>query len=323
MPTDSIKNIERAFTGRVPVVELNNESPTNQVFEIINYRDIFSKIKPTGAINVNLSIALETLQLISYLPGLFKPNKFPDYDEDLIPLLQKQAEDLQWMAEFNPSTQYAMEISLYESWWLNTAWGGWNLIARKWLYNQQTEYYLDLLNPFLTITKNSDIGDANYRLGIAITQKPTQQTAKANENYVRIRAAYSGIITYEQPVIATSKVLNKASNTLNPIPLNLKHQILYTDFNRRILYLQNTGKSIVYFNFDINLLAPEASPFLLPRETFTFESGKFEWSGGGNQFIPPMAEYLFQTGVWIFCEGKDADGKTVTKNSIAWMQFLG
>jgi len=80
MPTDSIKNIERAFTGRVPVVSLNNESPINQVVEIINYKDIFEKLKPVGAINSNLSIALETLQLISYLPGIFKPNKLPDYD---------------------------------------------------------------------------------------------------------------------------------------------------------------------------------------------------------------------------------------------------
>ncbi|CAD5949971.1 hypothetical protein NO976_02553 [Planktothrix agardhii] len=324
MPTDSVKNIERAFTGRVPVVQLNNDAPINQVFEIINYREILSKIKPVGATNVNLSIALETLQLISYLPGIFKPNKLPDYDEDLIPLLQKQAEDLAWMAEFNPSTQYALEITLFESWYSGSSWSAWSALARKWLYNQQTEYYLDLINPFLTNTKNSDIGDANYKLGIAITQKPTQQTAKANQNYIRIRTAYSGIITYEQPsTVVTAVTLNKQSNSLNPITLNTSIQILYNDYNRKILYLQNTGKSVVYFNFDQNLISPEASPFLLPGETFTFESGEFKWSGGGIQFLPPMAQYLFQTGLWIYCTGKDTDGKTTTKNSIAWMQFLG
>jgi hypothetical protein len=324
MPTDSIKNIERAFTGRVPVVSLNNESPINQVVEIINYKDIFEKLKPVGAINSNLSIALETLQLISYLPGIFKPNKLPDYDEDLIPLLQKQAEDLAWMAEFNPSTQYALEITLFESWYSTNTWSAWSALARKWLYNQQTEYYLDLINPFLSNTKNSDIGDSDYRLGLAITQKPTQQTAKANENYIRVRTAYSGIITYEQPpAVVTAVTLNPYSDFLNPITLNTPNQILYTDYNRKILYLQNTGKSIVYFNFDQNLISSEASPFLLPGETFTFEGGDFKWSGGGRQFLPPMVEYLFQTGVWIYCEGKDTDGKFIAKNSIAWMQFIG
>ncbi|HAT75621.1 MAG TPA: hypothetical protein DCS19_01975 [Flavobacterium sp.] len=326
MPTDSIKNIERAFTGRVPILRLNNQSPINQVVEIINYQNIFNEIKPTGATNVNLSIALETLQLISYLPGLFKPNKLPDYDEDLIPLLQKQAEDLQWMAEFNPSTQYALEITLFESWFATNnfgsiVWRPWESIARKWLYNQQTEYYLDLINPFLSSTKLSDVGDPNYKLGIAITQKPTQQTAKADDNYIRIRAAYSGIITYEQPAVISN--LYKTSDCLNPIPLNSPIEIVNNNLNWKILYFQNTGKSIVYFNFDINLIFPETSPFLLPGETFTFESGKFEWSGGGNQFLPPLAEYLIKDSFYIWCEGKNKDGKAVEKNSVAWIQFYG
>lgn len=320
MPTDSVKNIERAFTGRVPILTMTEDYPLNQVFEIINYRDILSKIKPAGAVNVNLSVALETLQLISYLPGLFRPNKFPDYDEDLIPLLQKQAEDLQWMAEFNPSTQYALEISLYESWWFDTVWGDWDLIARKWLYNQQTEYYLDLLNPFLTITKNSDIGDPNYKLGIAITQKPTQQTAKANENYIRIRAAYSGIITYEQPGINPKQLL-KNSGSYSFTELNVIASIIDIDRFKRVIYLQNTGKSIVYFNFDYNLTS-SSSPFLLPGETLTYENGEFKWTEGGIQFFPPvaMAEYLLQqTGVYVYCQGKDKDGKTQTENSVAWI----
>jgi hypothetical protein len=326
MPTDSIKNIERAFTGRVPVVTLDNNSPVNQVFEIINYHDIFNSIKPTDAINVNLSIALETLQLISYLPGIFKPNKLPDYDEDLIPLLQKQAEDLSWMAEFNPATNYAMEITLFEDRLLlsgtgNYYWNGWSAVARKWLYNQQTEYYLDLINPFLNSNRQSDIGDSLCKLGVAITQKPTQQTAKSNDNYIRFRAAYSGIITYEQT--PTTKILNKQSGYLNPITLNNIHQICGYDINRRIIYLQNTGKSIIYFNFDINLISPETSPFLLPCETFSFESGEFKWSGGGREFLPPLAEYLLTQGVWIYCNGKDADDKNISKNSIAWLEFIG
>ncbi|MFM6453997.1 MAG: hypothetical protein ACKPH7_19560, partial [Planktothrix sp.] len=138
-------------------------------FELINFKGIFEDLKPAGSIHPTFSIALETLQLISYLPGLFKPHKLPDYDEDLIPLLKRQTEDLEWMAEFNPVTNYALEITLFESFFIGNNWSSWQPIARKWLYNQQTEYYLDLINPFLTSKKQSDIGDPNYKLGVAIT----------------------------------------------------------------------------------------------------------------------------------------------------------
>ena len=320
MPTDSIKNVERAFTGRVPVVSLNNDSPVNQIFELINFKGIFEDLKPAGSIHPTFSIALETLQLISYLPGLFKPHKLPDYDEDLIPLLKRQTEDLEWMAEFNPATNYALEITLFESFFIGNNWSSWQPIARKWLYNQQTEYYLDLINPFLTSKKQSDIGDPNYKIGVAITQKPTQQTTFANNNYLRFRCAYSGIITYEQGT-ATKQLIKSSGN----ISINLNTAILIlpttTGTKRRIVYLQNTGLSIVYFNFDINLIGVHC-PYLLPGETLSYESGNFKWSGGGNQFLPPLAEYLIQDGLYVWCEGKDKEGKLVNKNSVSWIEFF-
>ncbi len=310
MPTDSIKNIERAFTGRVPVVELNNEFPINQVFEIINYRDILSKIKPVGAINVNLSIALETFQLISYLPGIFKPNKLPDYDEDLIPLLQKQAEDLAWMAEFNPATQYALEITLFESWYSNS-WSAWSAIARKWLYNQQTEYYLDLINPFLSSNKQSDIGDANYKLGIAITQKPTQQTAKANENYIRIRTAYSGIITYEQNT--APKILGRnAGGQILSVGTSL--EILAYRAKRKVLYLQNTGNSIIYYNFGDTISTPENAFYLLPNESLSYEGDKVTKS-------LPLVEYLIAEPLHVFTEGKNEAGELANVRKVSFVEF--
>ncbi|HET8689544.1 MAG TPA: hypothetical protein VFM18_23275, partial [Methanosarcina sp.] len=120
---------------------------------MIDYDQVLAKVRPTGAVNVTLSVALEQLQLISYLPGLHKPYKLPEYDEDLTPLLKQQKEDLEWMAEFNPSTQSALEISLFEKMGNSQ----WQIIARKWLYNQATEYYLDLINPFLNNKKNNDV----------------------------------------------------------------------------------------------------------------------------------------------------------------------
>lgn len=320
MPTDSIKNVERAFTGRVPVVSLNNDSPVNQIFELINFKGIFEDLKPAGSIHPTFSIALETLQLISYLPGLFKPHKLPDYDEDLIPLLKRQTEDLEWMAEFNPVTNYALEITLFESFFIGNNWSSWQPIARKWLYNQQTEYYLDLINPFLTSKKQSDIGDPNYKLGVAITQKPTQQTTFANNNYLRFRCAYSGIISYEQGTV-TKRLTKSSGNNPN---LNLNTAVLTlspNSQNRKIAYLQNTGLSIVYFNFE-SYLVGTLSPYLLPGETLSYESGSFKWSGGGSQFLPPLAEYLIQEGLYVWCEGKDKDGKLVNKNSVSWIEFL-
>lgn len=319
MPTDSIKNIERAFTGRVPVVILDNTTQVNQIIELINFKNIFESLKPIGAINATLSIAIETLQMIAYLPGLFKPHKLPEYDEDLTPLLKQQAENLEWMAEFNPGSNYALEITLFESWFGSTSWDGWSPIARKWLYNQQAEYYLDLVNPFLTAKRQTDIGGNNYRLGIAITRKPSQQTTFADENYLRFRVAYSGIVTYEQGI--EQKTLQKFSDSLEQITLNQSTRILPLRNNKRhVFYLQNTGKSIIFFNFDENLIGT-TSPYLLPGETLSYESGKFEWSGGGNQFFPPMAQYLIRDGVWIFCEGKDKDGKAISKNSVSWIEF--
>lgn len=318
MPTDSIRNIERAFTGRVPIVSLDNSSPANQVFELINFKEIFENLKPTGAVNATLSVAIECLQLISYLPGLFRPHKLPEYDEDLTPLLKRQTQDLEWMGEFNPVTNYALEITLFESYYANNNWGIWQPIARKWLYNQQTEYYLDLINPFLSNKKQSDIGGNNYRLGVAITQKPTQQTSFASNNYLRFRIAYSGIISYEQGSV--SKVLEKTSNSLNPIPLNTPEKILNNRPTRKIIFLQNTGESVIYFNFDYNLIGL-TSPYLLPGETLSYESGSFKWSGSGKEFLPPLAEYLIQDAVYIFCQGKDKEGKSVKKNSVAWIEF--
>lgn len=320
MPTDSIRNIERAFTGRVPIVSLDNSSPANQVFELINFKEIFENLKPTGAVNATLSVAIECLQLISYLPGLFRPHKLPEYDEDLTPLLKRQTQDLEWMGEFNPVTNYALEITLFESYYANNNWGIWQPIARKWLYNQQTEYYLDLINPFLSNKKQSDIGGNNYRLGVAITQKPTQQTSFASNNYLRFRIAYSGIISYEQGSV--SKVLEKNSSSLNPIPLNTRKIILNNRPTRKIIFLQNTGESVVYFNFDYDLI-DLTSPYLLPGETLSYESGSFKWSGGGKEFLPPLAEYLIQDAIYIFCQGKDKEGKSVNKNSVAWIEFYG
>lgn len=320
MPTDSIRNIERAFTGRVPIVSLDNSSPANQVFELINFKEIFENLKPTGAVNTTLSVAIECLQLISYLPGLFRPHKLPEYDEDLTPLLKRQTQDLEWMGEFNPVTNYALEITLFESYYANNNWGTWQPIARKWLYNQQTEYYLDLINPFLSNKKQSDIGGNNYKLGVAITQKPTQQTSFASNNYLRFRIAYSGIISYEQGSV--SKVLEKTSNSLISIPLNTPEKILNNRPTRKIIFLQNTGESVIYFNFDYNLIGL-TSPYLLPGETLSYESGSFKWSGSGKEFLPPLAEYLIQDAVYIFCQGKDKEGKSVNKNSVAWIEFYG
>lgn len=310
MPTDSIRNIERAFTGRVPVISLDNESPINQIFELINFRDIFNSLKPAGAINPTLSIAIENLQLISYLPGIFRPHKLPDYDEDLIPLLKKQAEDLQWMSEFNPSTQYALEITLFESFYINNEWGRWSALARKWLYNQQTEYYLDLINPFLS-KKQSDIGGDNYRLGVAITQKPTQQTAFANNNYLRFRCSYSGILSYEQN--PTPKNLNRNSGSQNAT-INASVQVLIYRQKRKILYFQNTGKSIIYYNFGEPFATSENALFLLPNESLSYEGDKV------NKSLP-LAEYLINEPLYIFTEGKNEKGESVNINKISFIEF--
>lgn len=319
MPVDSIKNVERAFTGRIPLITLDNDTPINQVVTVIDYAEVLNRVKPSSAINVSLSVALEQLQLISYLPGLYRPYRLPEYDEDLTPLIKRQAEDLEWMAEFNPTTGNAIEISLFEKFNNST----WQAIARKWLYNQQIEYYLDLINPFLNSKKASDIGDSTYALGIAITQKPTSQTVNGVNNYIRIRGAYSGIITYEQkPEAATTNILHKVSNSLNPIPLNTTYLILDSDSRRKILYFQNTGLSIVYFNFDQYFCNPGTSPFLIPGETLTYEAGNFTWSGGGKQFLPPQSESLILDGMWVYCEGKTFEGKITSKNSVAWIQFI-
>lgn len=320
MPVDSIKNIERAFTGRCPTIRLDNNTPINTVVEIINYKEVFEKIKPANAINPTLSIAIETLQLISYLPGIFKPHTLPEYDEDLIPLLKRQSEDLEWMAEFNPATDYAMEVTIFESFYSENQWQSWQAVARKWLYNQGTEYYLDLINPFLTNIRQSDIGDSQYRLGIAVTQKPTKQTAKANENYIRMRVSYSGIVTYElKPPENLRKTLNKTTGN-ESLVINQSFRVVNANPNRKILYLQNTGKSIVYFNFDSNLINAN-SPYLLPGETLNYESGLFKYSGNNNQFFPPLAEYLILDGLWVLTEGKDAETKSTNKNSVAWIEF--
>lgn len=316
MPTDSIKNIERAFTGRIPLITLDNDTPINQVVTVIDYAEVLNRVKPSSAINVSLSVALEQLQLISYLPGLYRPYRLPEYDEDLTPLIKRQTEDLEWMAEFNPTTGNAIEISLFEK--FNNS--SWQAIARKWLYNQQIEYYLDLINPFLNSKKASDIGDSGYSLGIAVTQKPTYQTVYEANNYIRIRGAYSGIITYEQR--QENNTLIKISDSLNPIPLNIKYRFLYSESKRKILYFQNTGLSIVYFNFDYNFCNPDTSPFLLPGEFLSYESGTFNWSGNGKQFLPPQSESLILDEMWVYCEGKTFEGKSTSKNSIAWLQFI-
>ncbi|VXD15994.1 hypothetical protein PL8927_510022 [Planktothrix serta PCC 8927] len=317
MPVDSIKNIERAFTGRIPLITLDNDTPVNQVITVIDYADVLNRVKPSTAINISLSVALEQLQLISYLPGLYRPYRLPEYDEDLTPLIKQQAEDLAWMAEFNPSTGNAIELSLFEK--FNNS--SWQAIARKWLYNQQIEYYLDLINPFLNSKKASDIGDSTYCLGIAITQKPSNQTVNEVNNYIRIRGAYSGIITYEQQSeLATT--LNKYSNSVNPLPTNTKYRVLSSENRRKILYFQNTGLSIIFFNFDENFCNPDTSPFLLPGETLSYESGTFTWSGNGKQFLVPQSEFLILDEMWVYCEGKTFEGKNTPKNSIAWIQFI-
>lgn len=314
MPTDSIKNIERAFTGRIPLIILDNDTPPNEVITLIDYGEVLNKHKPSTAVNITLSVALEQLQLISYLPGLFKPSRLPEYDEDLTPLLKQQKEDIEWLAEFNPSTQMAVEVTLFEK--FNNS-DPWLSIARKWLYNQEIEYYLDLINPFLNSQKTADIGDINYKLGIAITRKPETQTVKAANNYIRIRGAYSGIITYEQqePVKRLDKT---TSNRL--LDINSPHQVFGQNSKRKLFYLQNTGKSIVYFNFDSDLIN-NFSPFLLPGETLTFEGGIFKYSGNNKEFFPPLAEYLINDGLWVLTEGKDFEGKAVNKHSISWIDF--
>lgn len=311
MPTDSVKNIERAFTGRCPTVIFDNDTPINQVSEIINYRDIFNKVKPANSFNPTLSIALETLQLISYLPGLYKPHKLPEYDEDLTPLLQRQTQDLEWMAEFSPSTQYAIEISIFESFYNNSTWGQWRPVARKWLYNQGTEYYLDLISPFLSDTRKSDIGDINYRLGVAITKKPTQLTAKAVDNYIRIRCAYSGIITYEQPPQSKNLTRNSGSRLLT---VDSSIDVLSYNPNRKILYLQNTGKSVVYYNFGDSISTPENCLYLLPNESLSYEGDKVDKR-------LPLTEYLINEPLHIFTEGKNAEGETVTINKVSFIEF--
>ena len=312
MPIDSIKNIERAFTGRCPTVVLNNESPINEVFEIINYQQIFNKVKPQNSINATLSVAVETLQLISYLPGLFKPHKLPDYDEDLTPLLQRQAQDVEWMTEFSPSTQYALEISIFESFFINNSiWDDWRPLARKWLYNQGTEYYLDLIKPFLSDVRQSDVGDINYKLGIAITKKPTQETARAIENYIRIRCAYSGIIAYEQ--IPQSKTLTRNSGN-QILSINNSIELLGYNSKRKVLYLQNTGKSIIYFNFGDSISSAENCFSLAPNQSLSWEGDKV------NKNLP-LIEYLIFEPLHIFTEGKDKNGENTNFNKASFIEF--
>lgn len=311
MPTDSIKNVERAFTGRCPTIELDNDTPVNQVFEIVNYRDIFNKVKPANSIAPTLSVAIETLQLISYLPGLYKPHKLPDYDEDLTPLLQQQTQNLEWQAEFSPDTQYALEISIFESFFISNAWTTWQPLARKWCYNQGTEYYLDLINPFLSSKKQSDIGDINYKLGLAITKKPSQQTAKAIDNYIRIRCAYSGIITYEQAPQNRILTRNSGSQTLS---VNTSNQILPYNSKRKVLYLQNTGKSVIYFNFGDSISTSENCFSLGPNQSLSYEGDKV------NKNLP-LIEYLITEPLHVFTEGKDKEGLGTAPNKASFIEF--
>ena len=306
MPVDSVRNIERAFTGRVPLITLDNDTPIGQVQTVIDYGEVLNKVRPASATNWTLSVALEQLQLICYLPGLHKAYRLPEYDEDLTPLIKQQKEDLEWMAEFNPSTQSAMEITLFEKF----ASSNWEPIARKWLYNQETEYYLDLINPFLNNKKQNDIGEPGYKLGIAITRKPSLMTVKSSDNYVRVRGCYSGIIAYEQ---TSQKVLTRNAGKQNLI-VNSSSQILPYNSKRKILYFQNTGKSIVYYNFGDSISTSENCLYLLPNDSLSYEGDKV------NRDLP-LTEYLIAESLHIFTEGKDKEGVSTDINKVAFMEF--
>lgn len=307
MPVDSIKNIERAFTGRIPLVTLDNDTLINQVVTLIDYAEVLNRVKPSTAINVSLSVALEQLQLTTYLPGLYRPYRLPEYDEDLTPLIKRQAEDLEWMAEFNPTTGNAIEITLFEK-FNNTSW---QAIARKWLYNQQVEYYLDLINPFLNSNKASDIGDSSYSLGVAITQKPTSQTVNEVNNYIRIRGAYSGIVTYEQNLSPKKLSRNAGSQILTT---NSSSQILAYREKRKVLYLQNTGNCIVYYNFGDSIGTPENCFFLLPNESLSYEGDKISKD-------LPLIDYLIAESLHVYTEGKNEVGELSDKRKVSFIEF--
>ena len=309
--------VTASFTGRVKTLSIEPfEGQTGIVFPLINWTDIGVKHTPQNCIIDGWSAAITQLQLNYYIPGVKRPTELPKIDEVSQTLVEQLSKDLDWKEKFNPNSQYAIEIGLFEKFGNDS----WEQLSRKWLYNQGLERFDDLLNPYLNNVKATDYGDIlnGYQLGLAVIRRPN--AAITTGNYLKVRCGYSGVVEFRE--LPRTITLQSYSEKLVLIK-NQVQQVLGNRANRKTVFLTNTGNSNLYFNFDSNLTNVDYSPLLKPGEVFSYESGKLTWSGEGSKYIPPNVEHQINTGVYVITDGKTSNGENGNKFTCSVLEQWG
>lgn len=286
----------RQIRGRVKPLRLNKNTIIGEVYDFINWSQIFEKHTPANSIDPRFSLQLEYIQ-VDYLmesPMRIPVSEYPDIDTDIDSILKIQSATYEFKRRFNPQSGHAVRLTMHTRWTGENSYGPPK--AEEFLYNLGQRGYLNFFSPYLIKDSDVDFADADLTIGIAI-----YEGTMGDFDEIEINAGYSGVMTYYKDYAPTA-----IKSLFWSINVGTTLQILPARATRIGLYLSNAGTTRVYFAFaeNINELPPRASPFIEPGQSASFEFNRVTGSGGHEPYSLGQAynKYLLTQSVGLIRE---------------------
>lgn len=301
---------ELNFTGVFPIKDILNDHPRGSIFEFVRWQNIINARLPTSDYTITslgARIAIENLQLIYYLPDLWRvpADQLPQTDPEINTETEMLLDYSEFQRSYTPVTGHAIEVQLMEFAPPST----WRPVARKWFYNTGLENSLNLIYPWLTDGQVA-IQGIDSVLGIAVTRYP--ESLNLSNSYIRLRGTFSISVDYYISPLVKQYEENSGSILLGLTP----ERILFTRNNRVGLILTNNSTDPIYFKFSNTGTANTDSPTLKPKGSLILMNGLFKKSDIDKaDLFEPFAPFANTFALNVL--------GTKTNQRISWQEFYG